>query len=246
MAAISKPPRAASTPNGSAGSGRCSASARAITSAFRATPASSSPVPRPAASVGEIPVNAHNSAAAAVELPIPISPAPRRSPSAACAMPASMARWASARDIAGSRVKLRVGWPTPMSTITGSIPYWRQSTVMAAPPARKFATICRVTSCGYGTDALFHHPVIRAEQQHRLAADHWHVGPLDQAHLQREFFQPPETPWRFGERIQPPSNTLFEFCHHAQLLHAKISSMKISMSCSVNPRQSPFTPPRRR
>ena len=41
-----------------------------------------------------------------------------------------------------------------------------------------------------GTDALFHHAVIRAEQQHRFAAYHWHFGPLNQSHLQCDFFQP--------------------------------------------------------
>jgi len=78
---------------------------------------------------------------AAVLLPIPISPAPRTRAASARALPASMACTASSRVIAGSFAKFRVGWPTPMSTTTGSIPNWRQSTVMAAPPAWKLATI---------------------------------------------------------------------------------------------------------
>ncbi len=51
------------------------------------------------------------------------------------------------------------GWPgaaergaksraTPQSTTVRARPCWRASTFTAAPPARKFSTICQVTSLG--------------------------------------------------------------------------------------------------
>ena len=39
---------------------------------------------------------------------------------------------------------------TPTSTTSTSAPTWRASTLIAAPPATKLATICAVTSCGHG------------------------------------------------------------------------------------------------
>ena len=39
-------------------------------------------------------------------------------------------------------------WRTPQSTTVRASPCWRASTLTAAPPARKFSTICQVTSLG--------------------------------------------------------------------------------------------------
>jgi hypothetical protein len=39
-------------------------------------------------------------------------------------------------------------WLTPASTTCTARPWSRASTLTAAPPARKFMTICQVTSCG--------------------------------------------------------------------------------------------------
>src|SRR5581483_10501861 len=44
---------------------------------------------------------------------------------------------------------LAVGAPTPASTTTSRTPACRASTLTAAPPERKLASICTVTSCGY-------------------------------------------------------------------------------------------------
>ena len=43
-----------------------------------------------------------------------------------------------------------MGWATPTSTTTTDAPTWRASTLMAAPPAQKLATIWAVTSDGQG------------------------------------------------------------------------------------------------
>jgi hypothetical protein len=65
--------------------------------------------------------------------------------------------------MAGSVEQSAVPWPTlricspgrgakscatPQSTTVMPMPCWRASTVTAAPPARKFSTICQVTSLG--------------------------------------------------------------------------------------------------
>jgi hypothetical protein len=100
-------------------------------------------------------------AADGVVLPIPMSPvtrhrAPPRTRSAATAAPTSSAARASAVVIAGSTARFAVplrifairrpGWPirspsTPTSTTVTDAPAWRASALMAAPPARKLATI---------------------------------------------------------------------------------------------------------
>ena len=46
----------------------------------------------------------------------------------------------------------RESWRTPQSTTVNARPCWRASTLTAAPPARKFSTICQVTSL-IGRDA---------------------------------------------------------------------------------------------
>jgi hypothetical protein len=77
--------------------------------------------------------------------------------------PARTAASISSRVIAGPRVILRVpgairvdrsaGWAasgpaTPTSATMTSAPAQRASTLTAAPPRRKFSTICAVTICG--------------------------------------------------------------------------------------------------
>ena len=41
------------------------------------------------------------------------------------------------------------GAATPKSATTSRAPAWRASTFTAAPPRRKFSTICAVTTWGY-------------------------------------------------------------------------------------------------
>ena len=77
--------------------------------------------------------------------------------------PVSIAATHSASDIAGSCSASAVPQPilreirpgrgansclTPASTTDSASPCWRASTLTAAPPARKFSTICQVTSLG--------------------------------------------------------------------------------------------------
>src|SRR6267378_2954025 len=167
--AISKPPTLASTSRPSRGSGAFTDSARATMSTLRASAASSTPVPRPVTRSGGAPVIAAVIALAAVVLPIPISPVPRRSAPASIAArasraPVSMALTAWARVIAGPRAMLAVpgaigqatssdaraiGFATPKSATITRAPACRASTLTAAPPLRKFSTICAVTTWGY-------------------------------------------------------------------------------------------------
>ena len=89
-----------------------------------------------------------------------LAPVPRPASSSA---PARSAVSYCSRVIAGSIARLRVpgailretrpgasrGSPaTPASTTAISTPFARAKTFAAAPPARKFATICRVTAWG--------------------------------------------------------------------------------------------------
>ena len=131
------------------------------------------PVPRPAVSLPGMPAMAERQAAAAVVLPMPISPAPSRStPSAAAwratSTPTRTADSASSRLIAASTAMLPVPGrtfrsrnladsvsrhedmspATPTSTTTNSTPWCRANTLTAAPPARKLNTICTVTALG--------------------------------------------------------------------------------------------------
>jgi hypothetical protein len=133
-------------------------------------PWSSRPVPRPThASIGTSSRRLIRHAADDV-FAIPISPKPITFvPSAACwrtrAAPAASAAFASSSVIAGSSAKLRVpraigsdtsrsdagsGDATPASTISSTLCATPANALIAAPPARKFATICAVTDCGYG------------------------------------------------------------------------------------------------
>ena len=165
---ISNPPTFASTSRPSEGSGWFAASARSTTSTLRDSSSSLRPVPRPVVSRAERPVNAAVMALDAVVFPIPMSPVPIRSAPApaasrASATPASTQASACSRDIAGPCVMSAVPRPTPTtrrsgcagsgvatpaSTISSRTPACCAITLTAAPPARKFSTICAVTSRG--------------------------------------------------------------------------------------------------
>ena len=170
---ISKPPTFASTSRPSSRSGRLTASARRTASTLRRQPSSSTPVPRPVTSSAAAPVMAAVIALAAVVLPMPMSPvATRSAPPSIASMtrraPASIAASACARLMAGPRVMFAVpapsgqrtsappisdrppiGLATPKSATTTRAPQSRASTLTAAPPRRKFSTICAVTDGGY-------------------------------------------------------------------------------------------------
>ena len=99
-AAISSPPTAARTSIGSAASGRLPFSAFLITATLLTRASSAMPVPRPVTRSTGSPVSTAVIAAAAVVLPIPISPtattcAPAAMTSPATSMPASIAATAS-------------------------------------------------------------------------------------------------------------------------------------------------------
>ena len=128
------------------------------------------PVPWPVTAAGSRPVNAQMSAADAVVLAMPMSPVSRhRLPAAtrsrAISTPTMIAAWACSRVSAGPAVKSAVPWAilrgsspgtgprsaqTPTSTTTTSAPACAANALATAPPARKLATICAVTSCGHG------------------------------------------------------------------------------------------------
>ena len=169
---ISKPPTLVSTSMPSVGSGRLTASARRTASALRRQPSPSTPVPRPVTVSGAAPVIAAVIALAAVVLPMPMSPVATRSAPASIASitsraPCSIAASACSRVMAGPRVMFAVPAPsgqrtrappipggppialaTPKSATTTRAPHSRASTLTAAPPRRKFSTICAVTDWG--------------------------------------------------------------------------------------------------
>ncbi len=62
-------------------------------------------------------------------------------PALASAVPGPILR--TSRPARGAK-----SWRTPASTTLSASPCWRASTLTAAPPARKFSTICQVTSGG--------------------------------------------------------------------------------------------------
>src|SRR6266511_986944 len=100
--AISKPPSAARTPSGSAASTGFERRARVTTSTLRASPSSSTPVPRPQTGAGSPESRAADSAAAEVVLPMPISPSatmptPSAESSPATVIPRS-AQWSPSED----------------------------------------------------------------------------------------------------------------------------------------------------
>ncbi|MDT4867803.1 hypothetical protein FQZ97_1027330 [compost metagenome] len=162
--AISKPPNAASAASGSLASGWRASTWRRMP-ILRCTASASSPVPAPVQSATDRPARRASSIAAAEVLPIPISPsssalpgrprtraAPLASASSHCA--ALMAGPSSASAVPGATLLItRPGrgaksWRTPQSTTVRPMPCCRASTLTAAPPARKFSTICQVTSLG--------------------------------------------------------------------------------------------------
>jgi hypothetical protein len=175
--AISKPPkrarmRKASSLADAPAEGRSGQMARACASSacLRARPASSSPVPRPTQSANGRPVMQWVSSEAEAVLPMPISP------KASTLQPAggNLARQRQPRGSAPGRTRLRSwrrrrgnspcrqrrlsnravpracpkSWATPASATTSCMPAWPARALIAAPPARKFSTICQVTSCG--------------------------------------------------------------------------------------------------
>ncbi len=80
---------------------------------------------------------------------MPISPSASRSRSAATApMPALSAATHSASLIAGPVQKSKVGCSSRSGITPRVAPAVRQSWLIAAPPASKFATICAVTALG--------------------------------------------------------------------------------------------------
>ena len=133
------------------------------------------------------------SAAEGVVLPMPMSPvtsslAPRSSASRATSAPTLSAARASSVLMAGPSARFAVPWrtlrarspwaspgigdATPTSTTTTEAPTWRASTLMAAPPAQKFATICAVTSEGHGVTPASHDAVVACEDGDRRRFGH--------------------------------------------------------------------------
>ena len=174
MVAISKPPKAASASSGEVAlAWRCSTSRSTLV--LRTTAASSSPVPAPVHTAMSCPVNRASSSDAAEVLPMPISPSSSALPgncltvSWPCAMacrhcgiviagrtdasevppslPATLRTSKPGRNVSVGR-PCRKSCLTPQSTTVSWMPCWRASTLTAAPPARKFSTICQVTSLG--------------------------------------------------------------------------------------------------
>ena len=110
MPAISKPPTAASTPNGSARLSRLICNALRTAAFLRTRPSSERPAPRPTRASGRALSNAHSTHAAVVVLPMPISPVAisfTPSPASPCTsrMPARMPRAACSRLMAGPSVQ---------------------------------------------------------------------------------------------------------------------------------------------
>ncbi len=166
--AISSPPKVANVSSGVLGSYFSETSFRICILWVSCSPCI--PVPDPVqSSIGTFRKRCISSDEGEV-LPIPISPKPMmlQSCSASCftsLRPFLIAVAHSSAVMAGSRRILRVpratlafttGTPsgksksTPASTTFSLIPFWRQNTLMAAPPATKFITICQVTSFGNG------------------------------------------------------------------------------------------------
>ncbi len=114
--AISKPPKVASTSSGSMAAA-CLATAASITRCLCRMPSADKPVPAPTHCATGVPVSLCISAAAAVVLPMPISPKPSTLPGSVStrSMPACMADAHSCaviagflREVAGARALLAV------------------------------------------------------------------------------------------------------------------------------------------
>ncbi|MCY1381244.1 hypothetical protein D9M69_691270 [compost metagenome] len=111
------------------------------------------------------PARRDSNSAADELLPMPISPSSSALPGSArtTSRPLAMA-WAHCSGVMAGPAEASAvpaamrrdtrpgrGWKsrrTPQSTTVSARPCWRASTLTAAPPARKFSTICQVTSLG--------------------------------------------------------------------------------------------------
>ena len=164
MVAISKPPRDASASSASPVSG-FAASASRSTAILRCTPSEFSPVPAPVQSTRSTPCRRASSSEADEVLPIPISPSIRALPGRprTSSWPLRIACRHCSIVMAGPWLQSAVpgatlhtrsasrgakSCATPQSTTVSAMPCCFASTLTAAPPARKFSTICQVTSCG--------------------------------------------------------------------------------------------------
>ena len=135
MAANSRPPkqRSASIPDVASG---FAASPRVTASALRASPSSSTPVPRPTQSSADPPNRAAAIAAAAVVLPMPISPVIKISAfSSTASHPVCRAAINSASLIAGPAVKSAVGVSKSSAITSNFAPKHLDNWLIAAPPA---------------------------------------------------------------------------------------------------------------
>ena len=164
---MSAPEATRSNATGSSRTGRARRIASRIAAVFRIQPASSIPVPRPTATTGSVSVTVAISTVAGVVFPMPMSPAisksaPESTSSSAIARPAASAATTSSWLSASSRsidpddrrtlcpaARGSVSASTATSTTRTPALATRASAFTAAPPARKFATICAVTSLGY-------------------------------------------------------------------------------------------------
>ncbi len=104
----------------------------------------------------------------------------------------------------GGRSRRRgIGSPaTPTSTTTRSAPAARLRTLIAAPPAAKFATIWRGDLGRIRRHPLARDPVIAGEDSDRRAPDRGDGLPPDARHLDRQRLEPPETPRRLRQSVE--------------------------------------------
>src|SRR5215211_4289294 len=148
-AASSAPPAWRSTASGAAPSPTRRLAAWTAAS-LRARPVSSTPVPRPVLASAGRPRRMAVTAAAAVVLPMPISPRTSRSVSSPAT--ASRPAWTQApnraRSRAASRRRSPVGSPTPTSTTSRVAPTCLARTQAVAAPSRRALSMAAVTSGG--------------------------------------------------------------------------------------------------
>ena len=91
---------------------------------------------------------------------------------------------------------------TPTSTTRTAAPTWRASTLIAAPPAAKLATICAVTSWGHGVTPDATTPWSRREHGDggRLGHRRWALPAIRQQPAPSASRRPSDTR-RLGERV---------------------------------------------
>ena len=178
----------------------CRATPWATTAVFRASPASSTPVPRPVQSAASPPNKAQASAAADVVLPIPISPVTRRSaPGSTAAQPTANAATTSASVIAGPAVKSCVGRSSSSACTSMRAPKALASWLIAAPPARKLATIWTVTSAGNADTPRAVTPWLPAKISTSGRSSTGRSVPCHAAIHDGDLFQPPQRSRRFRQ-----------------------------------------------